>query len=198
MSSPSPILGDRSARLRVRLGAAAVLVLVGLVVAVLVLTAPRAETVREVEPSAAVVSAAPEGLVLVHLLGAVVKPGLYELREGDRAVDAVAAAGGFTPEADAAGINLARIVADGEQIVVPVLGAVPASVPPGSPADGLVDLNTADAASLDTLPGVGPATAQAILDWRDERGRFASIEDLMSVSGIGEKTFAALEDLVRV
>jgi competence protein ComEA len=146
--------------------------------------------------------------IFVHILGAVERPGLYELGVGGRGIDAVAAAGGFTAEADQGGLNLARLLVDGEQIVVPIVGeapppgaggsAAPGGGPVGAAAGGLVDLNTADAALLDTLPGVGPATAQRILDWRETNGGFTSIEDLLSVSGIGEKTFADLEGLVTV
>jgi competence protein ComEA len=135
--------------------------------------------------------------IYVHILGEVSRPGLYELREGDRAVDAVAAAGGFTPTADAGGLNLARFVSDGEQIVVPAVGAV-APTAPGMASDGRVNLNTADAATLDTLPGVGPATAAKILAWRERNGRFASIDDLLDVGGIGEAKLDALRDLVTV
>ena len=136
--------------------------------------------------------------IYVHLVGAVVRPGLYQLRAGSRAIDAIAAAGGFTAEADRTPLNLARLLSDGEQILVPVVGqGVPIASPGGEAApDAKVNLNTADAAALDTLPGVGPATAKDILDWRKKNGRFSSLEDLLSVGGIGEKTFAQLKDRV--
>jgi len=141
--------------------------------------------------------------LLVHLVGAVANPGLYELREGDRVVDAVAAAGGFTPDADQARLNLAGPVSDGEQVFVPRVGeALPVARGSGAPAVGEpsspVNLNTADEAALDALPGVGPATAKNILDWREANGRFTAVEDLLSVTGIGEKTLAELRDLVTV
>ena len=141
--------------------------------------------------------------LLVHLVGAVANPGLYELREGDRVVDAVAAAGGFTPDADQARLNLAGPVSDGEQVFVPRVGeALPVARGSGAPAAGEpsspVNLNTADEAALDALPGVGPATAKNILDWREANGRFTAVEDLLSVTGIGEKTLAELRDLVTV
>lgn len=135
--------------------------------------------------------------IYVHILGEVARPGLYELRDGDRAVDAVAAAGGFTEAADAGGVNLARFVSDGEQIVVPAVGQAAAAAP-GIASDGRVNLNTADAAALDTLPGVGPATAAKILAWRDQHGRFESVEDLLDVGGIGESKLEAIRDLVTV
>ncbi|MCD2441958.1 helix-hairpin-helix domain-containing protein [Agromyces sp. SYSU K20354] len=141
--------------------------------------------------------------VLVHVLGAVSRPGLVELEAGARVVDAVAAAGGLTPEADPAGVNLARPVVDGEQLVVPVVGAVapPGAVGGGASAgapagDGLVHLNTADVAELDTLPRIGPALAQRIIDWRDANGPFTSVEQLLDVAGIGDAVFAGLADKV--
>jgi len=150
-------------------------------------------------------------VIFVHVLGAVARPGLFEVRDGARVVDVVAAAGGLLPTADQAGINLARAVADGEQLYVPLQGevvagspAVPAGPPTGAgagtPAGAAVkvNLNTATAADLDTLPRIGPAMAQRILDYRAAEGRFASIEDLRNVTGIGEKTFAALKDLIVV
>lgn len=147
-------------------------------------------------PAAAVDSAS----VYVHVAGAVTTPGLYSLPAGARAMDAVAAAGGFAPDAERGAVNLARPVADGEQIVVPVVGAVPPpSAPGGGPAgDVVVDLNTADAAALDGLPGIGPALADRILSWREENGRFASVDDLLAVPGIGEKVLAGLRERVRV
>jgi competence protein ComEA len=140
--------------------------------------------------------AAPE--IYVHILGQVVRPGLYALPDGARAVDAVAAAGGFTPTADAGGVNLARFVSDGEQIVVPAIGEATTGPAPGIAGDGRVNLNTADAAALDTLPGVGPATAQKILAWREQHGRFEAVEDLLDVGGIGEAKLDAIRDLVTV
>ena len=135
-----------------------------------------------------------EGEIYVHVLGAVVEPGLYELNEGDRAVDAVAAAGGFAEGADQTQLNLARLLVDGEQIVVPLIG----ETPPAAATDGKVNLNTADQAQLETLPRVGPALAQRILDWREANGRFSTIEDLLSITGIGDKTYDGLKDLVTV
>lgn len=182
----------RRARLRVRLGAAAVLVLVALggVVLAAVLTDPGSSI--EVAPTA--VSPVTSGAVLyIHVLGAVERAGLYEVREGDRVIDAIAAAGGFRDDADQGQLNLARRLVDGEQLVVPVQGATPAA--PGS-ADGRINLNTADAASLDTLPRVGPAMAARIIAYRDTNGPFTSVDDLLGVTGIGEKTLEGLRDLV--
>ncbi len=146
---------------------------------------------------------APASALYVHVAGAVAFPGLYRLPAAARVVDAVAAAGGFGPDADPAGVNLARTVSDGEQLVVPRIGeAPPASgdAPAGAapPADGVIDLNAADAAALDTLPRIGPALAERILQWREENGRFTSVDDLLAVPGIGEKLLAGLRDRVRV
>ncbi|MFB6608846.1 ComEA family DNA-binding protein [Agromyces sp. NPDC056379] len=140
--------------------------------------------------------------VLVHVLGAVARPGLVELAAGSRVVDAVAAAGGFAADADPAGVNLARPLVDGEQLAVPVLGQVPPAAAPGGGAampgvvDGLVHLNSAGVAELDTLPRIGPALAQRIIDWRDANGPFTSVDQLLDVAGIGDTVFAGLEPLV--
>jgi competence protein ComEA len=139
--------------------------------------------------------------VLVHVLGAVMRPGLVELAAGARVVDAVAAAGGFTAEADPAGVNLARPVVDGEQLVVLAVGQAPpvmggASGSTGPTADGTVHLNTADVAALDTLPRIGPALAQRIIDWREANGPFTSVDQLLEVAGIGDAVFSGLADKV--
>lgn len=193
-SGPDP----RRALVRRTAGVALVLVLAGLGIAVFVtaITPHGSSTVIAPTGSADEPGAAPSSAIYVHILGQVRRPGLYELRDGDRAVDAVAAAGGFTEAADAAGVNLARFVSDGEQIVVPAIGeAAPTSVG-GVP--GKVNLNTADAALLDTLPGVGPATAANIIAWREQNGRFEAIEDLLDVGGIGAAKFESLRDLVTI
>ncbi len=109
----------------------------------------------------------------------------------------MAAAGGYTDTADRAHLNLARFVVDGEQIRVPVVGEAPLAAP-GMTASGLVNLNTADVTALETLPRVGPALAARIIDWREANGGFTTIDDLLSVSGIGTKTFDGLKDLVSV
>ncbi|GAA1784832.1 ComEA family DNA-binding protein [Agromyces lapidis] len=148
---------------------------------------------------AVVETGASPSVVLVHVLGAVAEPGLVELGEGARVVDAIAAAGGLTVEADPAGVNLARTVADGEQLVVPVVGAAPppaAGAGAGAPADGKVHLNTADVGELDTLPRIGPALAQRIIDWREANGPFTSTEQLLDVAGIGDAVYSGLAELV--
>lgn len=187
------------ARLRFGIGAAVVLLLVGLGVAVLVSAlGPRGQSTT-VGASAAPTSPDSGVSIYVHLLGAVNTPGLYELPDGARAVDAVAAAGGFTADADRAAVNLARFVSDGEQIAVPIIGAAQEPVgATGASADGLVNINLADAAALETLPRVGPALAARIIEWRDANGRFSSVDDLLAVTGIGEKTLDGMRDLVTV
>ena len=199
---------ERRARVRIGVGAAIVVLFVGLACAVLFSAlAPKGQSATVPprsgldEPPGTLSTSSPAAggsAIFVHILGAVMAPGLYELREGDRAVDAVAAAGGFADGADQSQLNLARFVTDGEQIVVPVVGAVPPAAAGGAQVPGKVNINTADAAALETLPRVGPAMAARIIEWRDANGRFTAVEDLMSVTGVGEKTFEQLKDLVTV
>lgn len=136
----------------------------------------------------------------VHVLGEVAEPGLYILDPDARVVDALAAAGGTLDTADLQAVNLARQLSDGEQIIVPVEGKEPApgEAGGGASADGRIDLNSADQAALETLPRIGPALAQRIIEWRDENGRFRSVDDLLAVSGVGEKLLAGVRDKVRI
>ncbi|MDM4761803.1 helix-hairpin-helix domain-containing protein [Galbitalea sp. SE-J8] len=198
---------DPRARLRIGVGAAVVLVVVALGVGVAAAALTDAGDTREITPATPVPTAsAVARTVVVHVLGAVQSPGLYTLDDGARVVDAIAAAGGLTAHADPAAVNLARFLTDGEQLVVleegeappPGVAGAPGGGPGGTTAGGLVNLNTADQATLETLPRVGPALAQRILAWRDDNGGFTSVDDLRGVSGIGEKTFAQLEPLVTV
>lgn len=152
-----------------------------------------------VDPAGGVpTDAAASASVYVHVAGAVVAPGLYRLDAGARVVDVIAAAGGFVEDADEAAVNLARPLSDGEQLVVPRVGEQVESGGAGSAGDGRINLNTASAAELESLPRIGPAMAQRILDWRDANGRFTSVEDLLAVPGIGDKMLEALRDLVTV
>lgn len=154
---------------------------------------------------------------VVHVAGAVLRPGVYSLPVGARVSDAVAAAGGALGSAASDAVNLARIVADGERIYIPTLeeaeaagaGAAGEAAWSGEPsgagggavgsgAAGMVDINRATAAELETLPGVGPATAQKIVDDREKNGPFATPEDLMRVPGIGPKKFESMAEQVSV
>jgi competence protein ComEA len=132
---------------------------------------------------------------VVSVVGRVSKPGLITLPEGARLADAIQAAGGAS-EADSLTLNMARRLADGEQIHVGVPSPPEAAQPLAKPAK--VDLNSAQLSQLDTLPGVGEVTAQRIIDWRTQRGRFTSVEQLRQVDGIGESRFARLKELVTV
>lgn len=169
-------------------------------------------------PSAAVVS--------VYVVGAVARAGVVEVPAGTRVDEALRRAGGATGDADLARLNLARPVVDGERLYVPRVGEddVPEALRPDAPGVGgsggggtgaggaaggsgagggaagaaIVDLNTADQATLETLPGIGPALAARILAWREEHGGFTAVDDLLEVSGIGEARLAELRDRVRV
>lgn len=137
--------------------------------------------------------------VLAHAAGAVVHPGVYELPPGARVTDLIDAAGGPLPDADLDQLNLAAPVADGERVYVPRLGeTVVVTAGAADAPDGPLDLNTATIEQLDALPGVGPATAQAIIDERDRRGGFGAVDDLLDVRGIGPAKLEALRELVRV
>jgi competence protein ComEA len=155
------------------------------------------------------------GRVIVHVAGAVHHPGVYRLANGARVADAVARAGGATRRAELSGVNLAAKLEDGRQIVVPERahgpaaggrGTAPAPAPAAAGATGVapstpaapVNLNTATPEQLDTLPGVGPATVQKIVEYREQHGGFGSVDELGQISGIGDKRLAALRDLVQV
>lgn len=143
--------------------------------------------------------APPGGEVVIDVVGAVSRPGLYHLPEGARIADALARAGGATRKADLAAVNLAAPVADGEQVVVPRRGAAGAVAAPGAVpgvSQGPVHLNTATLEQLDGLPGVGPVTAQKILDYRTEHGAFHSVDELDAIAGIGPARLDTLRDLV--
>lgn len=167
-----------------------------------------------VEGAAQTVAPGPSGgtgqatpaMILVHVDGEVHAPGVVRLAPGARVLDVVEAAGGLTGRADTDRLNLARLVADGERVWVPAPGqevpdlldpvADPGAEAPTGPAASspahMVNLNTADQAALEELPGVGPVTAGHILAWRSEHGRFTSVEELLEVSGIGERTLEQL------
>jgi competence protein ComEA len=236
-----------SARVRVAIGAALVLVVVALVASVLVTAlspvgattvfgegesgaagsgstgggsagspSPTGPTPAPPDPGGDAAVGESRAAILVHVLGSVLRPGVYELAEGSRAVDAVAMAGGFAEGAEQASLNLARPLVDGEQLRVLAVGEAPpaaaggagadsSSGSPGAPAGtaggspgALINLNSATALDLDTLPRIGPAMAARIIAWRDENGPFASVDDLLQITGIGDKTFESLRPLVTV
>jgi competence protein ComEA len=198
-----PLNVSRSTALVAVFGLLAVLVLAGNRLAQTG-TADAPEVVAPLEPVAA---PAPKRMV-VHVVGAVRRPGLYRLREGVRVADAVARAGGATRRADLAALNLAAPLVDGTQVLVPPRAAAQTGAPSGSASTGpsagsaatgamaKVSLATATAEQLDELPGVGPVTAQKILDYRTEHGPFRSVDDLDDVPGIGPTRVEQLRDLV--
>ena len=163
-----------------------------------------------VEIPVPVPSAAPDSArIVVDVVGAVVRPGLHELPAASRVADAVAAAGGLTPEADRLRINLAEPLADGSRLWVPALGetvgpeVVPVTAGTGDPAgngfDGTpVNLNSADAAGLQRLPGIGPSLAAAIVEHRRRSGPFATVDELVEVSGIGPVKLEQIRPLATV
>ena len=170
------------------------------------------------QTSGASARGSPGRLVVIDVVGQVARPGVVTVPDGSRVVDVLAAVGGALAGADVQRLNLARLVADGEQVFVPRPGETPpvlvgalsgagsgsgagsAGTGAGgaSAAVALVDLNTATLAALDTLPGVGPVLAQRILDWRAQHGRFASVDELGEVSGIGDKLLEQIRPKVRV
>jgi competence protein ComEA len=183
-----------------------------LVVAVLLLRPAGADPAPETSlpratasdvPSSSPPASTSTAIVVVQAAGAVLQPGIYRLGPGSRVDDLVHAAGGLAPGADPDRVNLAALLSDGEKIYIPRVGeVVPADATGGSgsasSAAQPVDLNTASIAQLETLPGVGPATAQAIVDYRAQHGRFRSVDDLLNVRGIGPAKLDAMRPLVRV
>jgi competence protein ComEA len=148
----------------------------------------------------------------VHVVGAVLRPGLYAFTEGSRVQDAITAAGGLTSDAQLEGINLAAKLEDGQQLNIPSGGGdaaapvaptsafrvLPSEQATATPSGDLININTASAEALATLPGIGPTTAQRIVDYRTENGPFARIEDLLNVAGIGPATFDSIRTLITV
>jgi len=171
-----------------------------------VASGPVASTLGQQPPPKPLPADEPSGTVFVHVSGAVRHPGVYEMPEASRVIEAVDAAGGLLADASDDSVNLARILVDGEQVVVPThdeasAGSAAPPITTGrsagvSGAGNLIDLNTADVALLDTLPGVGPSTAQKIVAEREANGKFAAVDDLGRVAGIGPKKLDALKDLV--
>ena len=205
--------GRHASRGRLTLGPAQLAVVAGLVVAALVAGAwwlmggrssevavPDApSTTRELvslEPSEAASTSAASGSVTVDVAGRVRRPGIAVLDAGSRVVDALKAAGGARGGVDLTGLNLARVLVDGEQILVgvdPPAGVAAGVSATAAPSATLVNLNTADQVALESLPEVGPVTAQAILAYRTEHGAFTSVDQLLDVDGIGEATLAQVD-----
>jgi len=147
----------------------------------------------EPPPPLRVTAAAPAGTLTVHVAGEVADPGLVDVAVGSRVADAVAGAGGLLATADPTGLNLAAPVVDGQQVVVRAVGD---ALAPGTP--GQVQLNTAAAGELESIPGVGPVLAARIVEFRETNGPFVVVEDLLDVAGIGEAKLAAMRDAVVV
>ena len=200
-------LADATGTTPGRLAGGAALAVLAVLVGLWV-TRPPADPVETALPFASTTevpaSTAPRAAaVVVHVAGAVAHPGVLELPAGSRVVDAVDGAGGLTPEADGLRLNLAALVGDGERVYVPAVGepdppSPAGGAPSGSAAPaGPININSADAAALETLPGVGPATAAAIVEHRERIGRFSSVDQLLDVRGIGEAKLEAMRDLVR-
>jgi competence protein ComEA len=159
----------------------------------------RAEVAPAPGPTASVTSSSAP--ILVDVAGWVRRPGVYEFAGGARVIDAIEAAGGARPGAQLDALNLAAPLADGTQILVPKQGAAPPTTVAGSGVaapGGLVNVNTATAEELETLPGIGEVTAQAIIDHRTENGPFTSVDQLLDVTGIGDVTLENIRDLVTV
>jgi competence protein ComEA len=165
---------------------------------------PKPVTITQVGPGAAQQvssSASPTVTLIVDVAGAVHQPGVYEFAEGDRVIDAIERAGGQMPKADLSLLNLAAPLVDGTQILVPKAGP-PGGVTPGgasgSTAGGLMNINTASATELEELSGIGEVLAATIVEYRDQNGPFATVDDLMDVSGIGPATLEEIRDQVTV
>lgn len=143
-------------------------------------------------------SVPPTSVIYVHVAGAVRKPGLYEFPTGTRVATAIETAGGPTRRADLDAVNLAEVLTDGIKLEVPERGEAIAISPaaPAAATPGLVSLNTADQTSLETIPGVGPVTAAAIIQYRTEIGSFTALEQLLDVTGIGPATLESLRPYV--
>lgn len=175
---------------------------------------------RQSQPASIVIEPPPTpgptptlGPVRVYVNGAVINPAVYALSADSIVQDAILAAGGFAPNANAAVVNLAQPVVDGMQILVPEEGAAAAAAPiapvlslpgggsitlPGTSSEGLININTASVEELDELPGIGPSTAEKIVSYRESNGLFASIDDIKNVSGIGDATFDDIKELITV
>lgn len=192
MTSVAPDTGSRRRRLGV--GAAIVIGLAAAAITIGIGVVRTAVAPVETVPLTAGRATSSPLEAWVHVTGAVRLPGVYTVEASARVLDVIAAAGGFTDAADRETVNLARPVTDGELLHVPEVG----ETVPTAASDGRVNLNTADVAALDGLPRIGPALASRIVAWRDEHGRFTSVDDLLAVPGIGDAILAGLRELVTV
>jgi competence protein ComEA len=212
---PGPLPRQRFSRIHV--GVVSTLLILGLITAGLLLLRARpvavaspgdVVTVTTSGPTMASATPSPKGAtkIVVHIFGAVRHPGLVRLPESSRVQDAIDAAGGLTRRADPGELNLAQPLSDGQQVVIgtrsepagEVRDQAGSGTATGPSATGALDLNRANQSQLEELPGVGPVTAQAILTWRQQHGRFSRIEELQEVDGIGPKTYAQIAPHVRV
>jgi competence protein ComEA len=223
LRTAEPGTADQSRFNRLHVAVVCVLLALGLVLAVVALlrarpvalATPQTDvSISAHQPAAtasgeASASATPGTRIVVHVLGAVRRPGLVQLPDSSRVSDAINAAGGLRSSADPGDLNLAQIVVDGQQILIGARGDPGGEVRDGGGGGGAsgnrssgpsaqLDLNAATAAQLDTLPGVGPVTAERILNWRADHGRFGRVEELQEVEGIGPKTYAQIAPHVRV
>ena len=167
-------------------------ILLGAGILLLVTRPPQGEPIELLPPPT-------EAPLMVSVSGKVIQAGLYALPPGSRVNDAIQAAGGFSDEADTHMLNLAEILQDGEQIDVPGISPTPPSegvTRPANPASSLVDINSATLEQLDSLPEIGPKTAQDIIDYRNLNGLFSQIEDILDVPGIGQVTFDKIKNLI--
>lgn len=142
-----------------------------------------------------------DSTIFIEVKGAVSRPGVYELEYGDRVLTAIELAGGYLPDSDSKTINHAQKVEDEMIIYVPLVGEEivdPANSSADSSGNQLININKADVPGLTSLPGIGPAKAEAIISYREENGGFKSVQDLMEVTGIGQKTFEKLESYITV
>lgn len=196
---------------RAHLAAVAVVMLLGVVAAVWAISQSRVTVLQTPAPAvtesvvAATPSPSPTPTIQVHVIGAVANPGVVTLAEGARVHEAIAAAGGLLPNARPGALNLAAVVSDGAQVTIGSPGS-PASQVTGASGEaaasggggGKLNLNTATAAQLEALPGIGPVTAGNIVAWRTKHKRFSRVEELLEVDGVGLKTVARLAEQVRV
>lgn len=175
-------------------------ILAGVVVIQLRRPGPGEELVPSPTPVPSPSATATPGPIRVYVSGAVQKPDVYTLAPGSIIKDALLAAGGGTADADLDRINLAQQLSDGVHVYVPRVGeeSLPVRLPDNSGMPAKINLNTADISQLESLPGIGPALAQRIVDYRTAHGHFERIEDITGVSGIGPSTFAQIQDLITV